>query len=336
MNLFAARPLQRLEYRGFTLVELLVVIAILGIVISLLLPAVQVARESARRSQCTKNMKQVALSLHVYHDASSALPPSATQNTVDGRGRYGWSWMLFILPFIEQTPLHDACMGQVTWRMQVPMFMDTTVAALARAPVPQFICPTDSVGVLAPEAKINSTATWLTFTASKSNYLGNGGVLASWHGNVDQQMRASQGAIRKVRGTSFKDIVDGLSKTFLIGEAGGVPAMESDADRMPGIWSGTTNQNNTQPEIVRYTAEKLNSGSPWAFGSFHATGANFAFVDGSVRFIDDTIHANPPPWGFDASIDASIANYLKQMSDPSRGVWERLSTRADGLAIEGF
>lgn len=322
--------------QGFTIVELLVVIAIVGILIGLLLPAVQAARESARRSQCSAHVKQIALSLHAYHDASAALPPSATHDTVDSRGRKGWSWMLFILPFMEQTPLHDACMSQVAWRMQVPMFMDTTVAALARSPIPQFICPTDAVGVLAPEAKINSTATWLTFTASKSNYLGNGGVLASWHGSVNQQMRASQGAFRKVRGVSFKDFTDGLSKTFLIGEAGGVPVMASDADWMPGIWSGTTNQNNTQPEIVRYTSDKLNAGSPWAFGSFHPGGANLAMVDGSVRFIHDTIHANPPPWGFDASVEASIANYLTQMSDPDRGVWERLSTRADGLSVGEF
>lgn len=330
------RQRYRRWHPGFTIVELLVVIAIVGILIGLLLPAVQAARESARRSQCTASVKQVGLSLHAYHDANKTLPPSATHNTVDSRGRYGWSWMLFILPFMEQSPLHDACMGQVTWRMQVPMWMEPPVAVLAQAPIPQFNCPSDTVGILAPEAKINSTASWLTFTASKANYLANGGVLASWHGTVEQQMRASQGAFRKVRGVSFKDFADGVSKTLLIGEASGVPVIESDADWMPGIWSGTTHQNNTQPEIVRYTSEKLNAGSPWAFGSFHPGGANFALVDGSVRFIHDTIHANPPYWGFDASVEASIANYLTQMSDPDRGVWERLSTRADGLDVGDF
>jgi prepilin-type N-terminal cleavage/methylation domain-containing protein/prepilin-type processing-associated H-X9-DG protein len=336
MNIFPGRSSCRSLHHGFTLVELLVVIAIIGVLIGLLLPAVQAARESARRSQCTNNMKQVALALHSHHDVSNALPPSATNNTVDSKGRGGWSWMLFVLPFIEQTPLHDACMGQVTWRMQVPMYMDTTVAAMARAPITQFICPTDTVGLLAPETKVNSVASWLTFTASKANYLANGGANNVWGGSVDQQTRVSQGAFRKVKGATFKDFTDGLSKTFLIGEVGGVPTTASDADRMPGIWSGTTNQNNGQFELVRYTNNKVNSGIVDAFGSFHPGGANFALADGSVRFIQDTIQANPILWGFDASDEARIAGYLTQMASSGRGVWERLSTRADGLAIGDY
>jgi prepilin-type N-terminal cleavage/methylation domain-containing protein/prepilin-type processing-associated H-X9-DG protein len=336
MNIFPSRSSRYFLHHGFTLVELLVVIAIIGVLIGLLLPAVQAARESARRSQCTNNMKQVALALHGHHDASNALPPSATNNTVDSKGRAGWSWMLFVLPFIEQSPLHDACMGQDTWRMQVPSYMDTTVVAMARAPITQFICPTDTVGLLAPEAKVNSAASWLTFTASKANYLANGGSLDSWGGSVDQQMRASQGAFRKVKGATFKDFTDGLSKTFLIGEVGGVPATASDADRMPGIWSGTTNQDNGHWEIMRYTANKLNSGAVNAFGSFHPGGANFALADGSVRFIQDTIQANPLLWGFYAAVETNISSYLTQMASSSRGVWERLSTRSDGLTVGDY
>jgi prepilin-type N-terminal cleavage/methylation domain-containing protein len=321
---------------GFTLVELLVVIAIIGTLVGLLLPAVQTARESARRSQCTNNMKQVALGLHNFHDAFKALPPSATNSTVDSKGRSSWSWMLFVLPYIEQATLFDACMNQVTWRMQQPAWMDTPVQSQARAPIPPFLCPTDTVGLLAPEAKVNSAASWLTFTASKANYLANGGALNCWGGSVDQQMRASQGAFRKARGVTFKDFPDGLSKTFLLGEAGGVSAVASDADRMPGIWSGTTNQNNGQPEIMRFTMDKLNAGTPNAFGSFHPGGGNFALADASIRFIDDAIQANPLLWGFDASNEASITNYTNQTSNSGRGVYERLSTRADGLSIGGF
>jgi len=322
--------------RAFTLVELLVVIAIIGTLVGLLLPAVQAARESARRSQCSNNMKQVALGLHNYADANKTLPPSVTNSTVDTKGRTLWSWMLFVLPYIEQASLFDACMNQTTWRMQNAMWMDTAIAAQARGAIPSFVCPTDKVALLAPEAKVNSAASWLSFTSSKSNYLANGGANNTWYGSTDQQVRVSQGAFRKVKGATFKDFTDGLSKTFLIGEAGGTPATASDADRMPGIWSGTTNQNNGQFEISRFTNNKLNSGIVDAFGSFHAAGANFAMADASVRFIDDMIQANPVLWGFDASNDASITNYLGQISSSSRGVYERLSTRADGQTIGDF
>jgi prepilin-type N-terminal cleavage/methylation domain-containing protein len=322
--------------RAFTLVELLVVIAIIGTLVGLLLPAVQAAREAARRSQCSNNMKQVAVALHNYQDANKKLPPSATNSTVDTKGRQGWSWMLFVLPYIEQASLFDACMNQTTWRMQVPMYMDTAVAAQARAAIPSFVCPTDTVALLAPEAKVNSAASWLSFTSSKSNYLANGGANNTWGGSTDQQVRASQGAFRKVKGATFKDFTDGLSKTFLIGEVGGAPVTASDADKMPGIWSGTTSQNNGQFENSRFTNSKLNSGIADAFGSFHAGGANFAMTDASVRFIDDMIQANPVLWGFDASNDASITNYLGQVSSSSRGVYERLSTRADGQTIGDF
>ena len=321
---------------GFTLVELLVVIAIIGTLVGLLLPAVQSAREAARRSQCSNNMKQVALGLQNYAGANKKLPPAATNSTVDTQGRAGWSWMLFVLPYIEQADLFNACMGQVTWRMQQPSWMDPAVATRARGAIPSFICPTDTVAVLAPEAKVNSAASWLTFTSSKANYLANGGANNIWGGNVDQQSRASQGAFRKVNGAAFKDFTDGLSKTFLIGEAGGTPVTPSDADRMPGIWTGTTNQNNGQFEISRFTNNKLNSGIADAFGSFHPGGGNFAMADASVRFIDDMIQANPLLWGFDASNDASITNYLGQSASSSRGIYERLSTRADGLSIGDF
>ncbi|MCX7431530.1 MAG: DUF1559 domain-containing protein [Planctomycetia bacterium] len=319
--------------RAFTLVELLVVIAIIGTLVGLLLPAVQAAREAARRSQCSNNMKQVAVALHNYQDANKTLPPSATNSTVDTKGRQGWSWMLFVLPYIEQASLFDACMNQTTWRMQVPMYMDTAVAAQARAAIPSFVCPTDTVALLDPEVQVNSAASWLTFTSSKSNYLANGGATGSWGGSTDQQIRLSQGAFRKVKGAAFKDFTDGLSKTFLVGEAGGTPAVGVNPGKMPGIWTGTVNQNNVFVETTRWTVNKLNSGLTDAFGSFHPAGANFAMGDASVRFIDDMIQTNPLLWTFDGSVDASINSYLSNISSSSRGVYERLSTRADGLAV---
>ena len=322
--------------RAFTLVELLVVIAIIGTLVGMLLPAVQAARESARRSQCGNNFKQVAIGLQNYHDANKVLPPAATNSTVDSKGRQGWSWMLFVLPYIEQAQLYDTCMNQSTWRMQNPMYMDTTTAALARTAIPPFICPTDKVELLAPEAVVNSAASWITFTSSKTNILANGGATGSWGGTTGQQIRLSQGAFRKVKGATFKDFTDGLSKTFIIGEGGGTPAVGVDPAKMPGIWTGTVNQNNVFIENTRWTVNKLNSGLVDAFGSFHAGGANFAMSDASVRFVEEQIQANPLLWTFDGSVDSAIDSYLNNISSASRGVYERLSTRADGLAVGDY
>jgi len=329
--------------RGFTLVELLTVIAIIGVLVGMLLPAIQSARESGRRTQCLNNVKQLALGVQSYHSANSVLPTSATDSRSDPEGREGWSWIFQILPFMERSALYNACMNQTpAWRKGNCTSMDDTTAALARAPIPELICPTDTVAVLAPELKYNTP--WATYKSSKTNYAANGGYLENWCNagsdicTQDQNIRASTGAFRKTRGITLAHVRDGLSNTFLIGEAGGMAADPANADRMPGVWVGAGNSMGYQTECVRYSANKLNSGSSEpAFGSFHAAGANFALMDGSVRFVNDAINSNSANiWGYHCFDETLITKAQNELTNPSRGIYQRLSTRADGLMIGDF
>ena len=97
----------RLRKAAFTLIELLIVIAIIGILIGLLLPAVNSAREAARRLQCTNNLKQVGLALQAYHEARGSFPEGGSLSSFGGGSKYGHSWWLHVLPHIEQSPLQD-------------------------------------------------------------------------------------------------------------------------------------------------------------------------------------------------------------------------------------
>ena len=133
---------------GFTLIELLVVIAIIAILVALLLPAVQQAREAARRSSCKNNLKQLGLALHNYHDTHGVFPagyyagdhPSVADGEGDGRdARYGWGSM--ILPFLEQAPLYDKM--QVGDRLLSQNVNDPTVLADMQTPISAFRCPSD-------------------------------------------------------------------------------------------------------------------------------------------------------------------------------------------------
>jgi len=133
-----------LRLRGFTLVELLVVIAIIGVLVALLLPAVQAAREAARRSQCTNNMKQIVLGCHNFHDTYGTVPsivsytPTGGGGTTGGFGA-GWGWLPFMLPYVEQKPLFDS----INFNTNVCC---KSLAAVHDASISAFTCPSDPLG----------------------------------------------------------------------------------------------------------------------------------------------------------------------------------------------
>src|SRR3954447_137232 len=131
--------------RGFTLVELLVVIAIIGVLVALLLPAVQSAREAARRTQCTNNIRQVALAVHNFHDTNNTVPPCVTATPIAGTATApggfgpGWGFIPYLLPYIEQKPLYDT----INFTTNVCC---NSMTLVHNAKIGSLTCPSDPLG----------------------------------------------------------------------------------------------------------------------------------------------------------------------------------------------
>jgi prepilin-type N-terminal cleavage/methylation domain-containing protein/prepilin-type processing-associated H-X9-DG protein len=324
------------KQRGFTLVELLVVIAIIGVLVGLLLPAVQSTRESARRSRCSNNLKQIGLALHSFHDSKKRLPQACIPTGGSGgtmAGNMGWSWPVFVLPFMEYAEVYDRLKvqnGYPEWGTASP---DT-----AKAPIPTFLCPGCKVGLLDPAAKIQAEMGWGAIASSKTNYLANGGPKWTYRGTSSSRQQASLGAIRKETGIKFSDVTDGLSKTLLIGEGGGTPATPGDEALMPSIWVCTTDMGSAMAQVLRYASDKINSGTRVAFGSTHPGGAQFGMCDGAVRFVTDQVEfiAGGMIWGADLDDPAQLPAQLADYVSPSKGVFQKLSARNDGNGVGEF
>ena len=170
---------------GFTLIELLVVIAIIAILIALLLPAVQQAREAARRTQCKNNLKQIGLAMHNYHDVYTTFPPGHMFDTTIPGGNANsfqhpemWAWGAFILPFVDQAPLFNQL--NVSQRRLTDLLAEgPDVAALIQIPLSVYHCPSDpGGGGLADPALIWNSPGVLAggmsdFRAGSSNYVAN-------------------------------------------------------------------------------------------------------------------------------------------------------------------
>jgi len=292
---------------GFTLVELLVVIAIIGILIALLLPAVQAAREAARRMQCSNNLKQMGLAFQTYHDVYKSLPPGKIHTggyALNGDESHNWSWGAFLLPFIEQEPLYDQLHPFDPLDLTLPRHLDSLRQVIAT-----YRCPSDAgMDTLNENFVIQGSVG--EESIGYSSYVGNPGGTESM-ACYEEYPNECRGVLLPWGCVRFAQITDGLSNTFAVGERDG-------DKRIGSVWGAANYAYPTMEtlfvadSVLDYGCGPLNctgdlgGGEKWCFGSCHPGGAQVVLCDGSARFLPDTIEGD---------------------------VWKNVGTKDDGFPI---
>jgi prepilin-type N-terminal cleavage/methylation domain-containing protein/prepilin-type processing-associated H-X9-DG protein len=284
------------RWRAFTLVELLVVIAIIGVLVALLLPAVQSAREAARRMQCSNNVKQIMLSMHHFHDAFLVLPPGAvrgavtpahTRFNVPANVKHGWA--PFVLPFMEQKSLADKYRWDLNWS-------HANNRPVVETHLKVFLCPS------APGGKRIDTDG--TVQAAASDY----GILNAISGDLLPYGLCEAGTASAPFGVMkvnellrFAEITDGTANTFWLDECAGRPARYRRGRKLvTGLHTdlGASAFSDTNEHVI-HGANVTGSSTPGAYAinstnanemyAFHPGGAMAGFGDGSVRFLRETL-----------------------------------------------
>jgi type II secretory pathway pseudopilin PulG len=259
---------------------LLVVIAIIGLLIGMLLPAVQQAREAARRSSCLNNMKQIGLAIAQYELVKKVYPPSGTDETLiwdNGRSELNHSWASLVMPYVEESPLADKINFKVS-------SMETANEAAAGTVVPIYRCPSYS-GPSFAEGNLYPTGRYAI-----GNYVAIGAT------DVDRIYAVSlkpDGVIYPTAKTKAKDVKDGLSKTMFIAESR-EEKMRVWIDGRTGAYTALAYGNGlpafSRPIALNYTPYYVaDVDCKYGPSSMHSGGANHLFGDGSVHFVLNTI-----------------------------------------------
>lgn len=308
----------RARSAAFTLVELLVVIAIIGILIALLLPAVQSAREAARRSQCSNTLRQVGLAIHNYASARKHLPPAADMDiaAIDGRPK-SFSFLALILPYHEEQSVHDLINDSYPWHR-------TQNRTARETPMPIFKCPSrdpvekvysglpgqenasldDSLlaahyyAVLGPKTACPSPSgdpyNVIGVPNCTAGGIATGGVLTLEPDPNNPQKTAAADKL-KGRNTRFAEITDGTSKTLMVGEISW--NIYGPRVWIVGVSGGYVYSGRNVAYPLNSAPRNIVSGSGGftasfpnndvSFGSMHSSGTHFGFADSSVHFLSE-------------------------------------------------
>lgn len=273
---------------GFTLIELLVVLAVIAVLISLLLPAIQQAREAARRTQCQNNLRQIGLALHNYHDQFTVFPPGwigvdEATYAPDVYGLNGWGWASRVLPQLDQAPLFNKLNSLIS--IEEPVNAPPRSIPLSVLRCPSDVGPTDWTAVEPPR----SGHVGDLLTVATSNFVANFGSKSTdvCEHYVVGEVCSSDGVFYHNSSTRIAEITDGTSHTLLVGER-----MTLERDQWYSTWSGVVYGGQDAIVCILGTAEFPPNSRVHHFANFssyHTGGAQLLFADGSAKFVSSNI-----------------------------------------------
>jgi prepilin-type N-terminal cleavage/methylation domain-containing protein/prepilin-type processing-associated H-X9-DG protein len=338
---------RRVRVPGFTLIELLVVITVIGVLVALLLPAVQSAREAARRAGCVNNLKQLGLAALNYESANGMLPPGAfgTLHEVEAGAGMTWGLGVFVrvLPFVDNSAVYNAA----NFSLQA---ITTANGTLASTGLNTLWCPSDPFVSESNLEDFNYGAP--TGTGIMQRHTSYGGCTGTWSLDIlptnptyAAQLANMNGVIFSCSTVWLAEITDGLGNTILFAETAYGKIPNDSTGRVESRWWQSGYPADTMVDTY-YPVNSVSKGMPYnsstyenwvmTVSSFHPGGANVGFCDGSVRFIKESIQSVR----FDLTtgkVSAFVLNPTSQLYSiapgAQLGVWQKLSTRNLGEII---